>query len=104
VPLLEQAGLRLPRAGLHALRHTYVSLLIAQGEDVRCIADQVGHATTSLTQDVYAHMFTAVRTAAMQKLDRWVPLGSSDAAPSGSHRAEQAETPGTGRRAEEVGS
>ena len=76
VPLLEAAKIRRPGAGLHALRHTYVSLLIAQGEDVRYIADQVGHSTTQLTQDVYQHMFTAVRKAAMAKLDRWERMES----------------------------
>ena len=55
---------------MHALRHTYVSLLVAQGEDIRYIADQVGHSTTQLTRDVYQHQFSAVRHAAMRKLDR----------------------------------
>lgn len=102
VPLLQKAGLRLPRTGLHSLRHTYVSLLIAQGEDVRYIADQVGHSTAQLTQDIYAHMFTAVRTAAMRKLDRWASLGSGEPPSSGSHRAGQAGTPGTGGTTRQV--
>jgi len=96
VPILEQAGLRLPRAGLHSLRHTYVSLLIAQGEDARYIADQVGHSSVKLTQDLYAHVFNRVRVEAMRKLDRWASLGSAEAIPSGNHPAEPAETAGTG--------
>jgi integrase len=67
--LLVAAGIRLPKTGLHSLRHTYVSLLIAQGEDVTYIANQVGHASTQLTRDVYAHHFQARRAAAMAKLD-----------------------------------
>jgi integrase len=69
VPRLRQVGLYRPGAGLHALRHTYVSMLIAQGEDVRYIADQVGHSTTRLTQDVYAHVFSKVRVSAMRTLN-----------------------------------
>jgi|SRR5215831_2355057 len=84
VPLLERAGLRLPRTGLHALRHTYVSLLIHQREDPRYIADQVGHSTTRLTQDLYAHVFRAARKDAMRRL--------ADAIPSSSHPAERATT------------
>jgi len=87
VPLLERAGLRLPRAGLHSLRHTYVSILIAQGEDIGYIAAQVGHTSVQLTWDVYAHVFRHVRTEAMRRLDRWDALGAS-----GSHPAEPAET------------
>jgi integrase len=71
VPILERANLRLPRTGLHSLRHTYVSLLIAQGEDPRYIADQVGHTTVKLTQDLYAHVFNRVRVDAMRRLSQW---------------------------------
>jgi hypothetical protein len=96
VPILERAKLRLPGAGLHALRHTYTSLLAAQGEDVRYIADQLGHSSPRLTQDVYQHVLNRSRVEAMRKLDRWASLGSAEASPSGSHPAGPAETAGTG--------
>ena len=96
VPLLEQVKLRLPRTGLHSLRHTYVSLLIAQGEDARYIADQVGHSTVRLTQDLYAHVFSRTRVAAMRRLDRWASLGSAEGIPCSTDSAEQAEQEGTG--------
>jgi integrase len=73
VPLLEHAGLRLPKTGLHSLRHTYVSLLAAQGEELRYIADQVGHSSTALTQQIYTHVFDKVRVAAMRRLDGAIP-------------------------------
>ena len=88
VPALTEAGLRLPGTGLHSLRHTYVSLLIAQGEDPRYVADQVGHATTRLTTDIYQHVFSAVRGDAMRRL--------GDAIPSSRNLAEPAATEGTG--------
>jgi integrase len=96
VPLLATAGLRLPGAGLHALRHTYTSLLAAQGEDVRYIADQLGHSSPRLTQEVYQHVFARARVEAMRKLDRWASLGSGEAIPSGNHPAGPAGTPRTG--------
>jgi integrase len=68
VPLLKAAGLYRRGTGLHVLRHSYVSLLIALGEDVGYIADQVGHSTTRLTQDIYRHLFTKTRTEAMRRL------------------------------------
>jgi integrase len=77
VPILKAARLRLPRAGLHSLRHTYVSMLIAQGEDPRYIADQVGHASVKLTTDLYAHIFSRVRVEAMRKLDQWAAPADS---------------------------
>lgn len=69
-----------PGTGLHSLRHTYVSLMIQLGEDVRYIADQVGHSTTQLTRDVYAHMFSKVRVSAMQRLNAALPHNSNHVA------------------------
>jgi integrase len=73
VPILKRVGLYQKGTGLHAIRHTYVSLLIASGEDVGYIADQVGHSTTKLTQDIYRHVFSKVRTDAMRRLDAAIP-------------------------------
>lgn len=49
----------LPHYRIHELRHTFVSLMIAQGEQVTLIADQAGHADPSVTLKVYAHLFDA---------------------------------------------
>jgi len=40
VPLLKRVGLYQRGMGLHSLRHTYVSLLISQGEDIGYISDR----------------------------------------------------------------
>jgi len=45
----------------HALRHTYASLLIAQGHDPVFAADQIGHASPAITLRVYAHLFRAAQ-------------------------------------------
>lgn len=45
----------------HALRHTFASLLIAQGRDPVFVADQLGHASPAITLRVYAHLFRAAR-------------------------------------------
>jgi integrase len=42
---------------LHGLRHTHVSQLIAAGLDVLTISRRIGHASPSITLDVYGHMF-----------------------------------------------
>jgi integrase len=41
----------------HDLRHTFVSLLIQQGVNVKAIAAQAGHARAAMTLDVYGHLF-----------------------------------------------
>jgi integrase len=88
LPILGRVGLRLRGVGLHSLRHTYTSLLAAQGEDVRYIADQLGHSSPRLTQEVYQHVFARRRVDAMRRLGAAIP--------SSIHPAEPAETAGTG--------
>ena len=47
----------------HALRHTFASILIAQGHDVQFVSRQLGHTKTSTTWDTYVHLFEAQRHA-----------------------------------------
>ena len=43
------------------LRHTFASLLIAQGHDPVFVSRQLGHANPAITLRVYAHLFDAAR-------------------------------------------
>src|SRR3990167_6431659 len=51
----KRAGL--PRYTLHELRHTFASILIAQGELPTFVAHQMGHADPGVTMKVYAHLW-----------------------------------------------
>jgi integrase len=42
--------------GLHTLRHTAASLMIAQGVHLRVIMETLGHSGISITADTYAHV------------------------------------------------
>ncbi|MCD4781731.1 MAG: site-specific integrase [Candidatus Omnitrophica bacterium] len=53
-PALEAAGLRKIR--FHDLRHTFASLLIDQGENLKFIQSQLGHASIQTTIDRYGHL------------------------------------------------
>ncbi len=46
------AGLR-----VHDLRHTYVSLLIASGANVKQVSTWAGHSSVTVTLDTYTHLF-----------------------------------------------
>ena len=54
---------------LHSLRHTTASLLINSDVSPKLIADQLGHASSSITQDIYSHIFASSRAKAAQALD-----------------------------------
>jgi integrase len=51
------ASLGLGDVTFHALRHTHASQLIAAGIDVVKISKRLGHASPTITLDVYAHLF-----------------------------------------------
>jgi integrase len=56
-----QAGLE--RVTFHVLRHTFASILIAQGHDPVFVSRQLGHTNAAITLKVYAHLFDAERHA-----------------------------------------
>ena len=43
--------------GVHALRHTFASLLFAKGVDVKIVSKLLGHSTVKVTYDIYVHLF-----------------------------------------------
>ncbi len=56
---LEVAGLEKLR--FHDLRHTYASLLIAEGLNVVVVSRQMGHASPDITLRVYAHVWDSAQ-------------------------------------------
>jgi integrase len=69
-PALKTAGLEGIR--FHDLRHTYASLLIDQGENIKYIQTQLGHSSPTLTLDVYAHLMKPVNQEAARRLEKAV--------------------------------
>ena len=62
----------LARIRFHDLRHTCASLLIEQGENIKYIQTQLGHASPSITMDVYAHLMQSTNQAAATRLENAV--------------------------------
>ncbi len=53
---------------LHDLRHASASLMLANGIDVKTVSGRLGHAQTSTTLDVYAHMMDQADERAAESL------------------------------------
>jgi len=68
--VLERAGLR--RIRIHDLRHTYASRLIANGESLAYVRDQMGHSSIQVTVDIYGHLVPGSNRQAVERLDRTV--------------------------------
>jgi len=63
---------KLDKVRFHDLRHTYASLLIEQGENIKYIQSQLGHSSPTVTWNVYAHLMKPVNHEAACKLEETV--------------------------------
>ena len=66
--LCEAYGMR--KVPLHGLRHTCVSLLLAQGAHPRTVMEIVGHSAIEMTMNVYGHTNLETQRRALDDLDR----------------------------------
>ena len=64
---LKDAGL--PRMRWHDLRHGSVSLLLGQGVPLTTISDMLGHASYSITKDIYGALAENVLREAADAMD-----------------------------------
>lgn len=54
----------------HTLRHTHASLLIQEGAPIPLVSRRLGHASTRMTLDTYAHMYPSEEAALAARLDQ----------------------------------
>lgn len=62
------AGIENP-LGIHTLRHTFASLLIKKGVDIKIVSDILGHKDVSFTYNIYVHILEEQKVSAMELLD-----------------------------------
>ena len=84
--VLKRAGL--PRIRFHDLRHTFATMALQNGVDVKTVSSMLGHYSAGFTLDTYAHVTTSAKretakTMATFSLARYsafrcpLPLGSA---------------------------
>ena len=67
LPALKRSGAK--RVRFHDLRHTNVALRLEQGQNIKYIQNQLGHASIQTTIDRYGHLLKEVNTEQAMKLD-----------------------------------
>ena len=70
-PALKAAGITEP-VGWHTLRHTFGTLMRANGEDVKTIQELLRHANYKVTMDVYTQAVTDVKRTAHSRVARQI--------------------------------
>lgn len=71
--VLDRVGL--PRLRFHDLRHTFSTLALQNGVDVKTVSGMLGHYSAGFTLDTYAHVTTQVQREAAQTMDNILSVG-----------------------------
>ena len=73
--ILERSGCKNIR--FHDLRHTFATMALENGMDVKTLSDMIGHISAETTLNIYAHITDTMRAQASVKIDR--KIGGTDA-------------------------
>ena len=68
--LLQRAGL--PSIRFHDLRHTFATLALENGMDVKTLSAMLGHVSAATTLDIYTHITDDMQRAAAANIDRGI--------------------------------
>jgi len=60
----------------HSLRHSFASILIDSGANVKIVQDALGHSSSQVTLDIYSHSFESARAKAMEAVSIAVTGGN----------------------------
>ena len=92
--LLRQAGL--PSIRFHDLRHTFATLALENGMDVKTLSAMLGHVSAATTLDIYTHITDDMQRAAAENIDRGIGKAApqeADSEPGQETAPAQAEKP-----------
>lgn len=61
-----------PEVRFHDLRHTYATLALQNGTDIKTVSANLGHATTAFTMDVYGHVTQAMLNDSACRMEKYI--------------------------------
>ena len=64
--VLERAGI--PKVRFHDLRHTFATIALQNGVDIKTVSGMLGHFSAGFTLDTYAHVTTSAQKEAAQAM------------------------------------
>ena len=65
-------GAGLPKVSSHNLRHTFAVLSIQNGDDLKTVQDNLGHATAAFTLDVYGHVSEKMKEDGAARMEAYI--------------------------------
>ena len=64
--------MNLPEIRFHDLRHTYATLALQNGVDVKTVSYNLGHATVAFTMDKYMHVTMNMQKESVKKMESFI--------------------------------
>jgi integrase len=61
-----------PNARFHDLRHTYAVTSLQEGDDIKTVQENLGHATASFTLDVYGHVSEKMKKESASRMEAFI--------------------------------
>lgn len=61
-----------PNARVHDLRHTYAVLSLQNGDDIKTVQGNLGHATAAFTLDVYGHVSERMKEDSANRMQQYI--------------------------------
>ena len=68
--ILERAGCKKVR--FHDLRHTFSTMALEKGMDIKSLSSMLGHVSSATTIDIYSHITNTMQRQAAAKIDRQI--------------------------------
>ncbi len=68
--ILERAGCKKVR--FHDLRHTFSTMALENGMDIKSLSSMLGHVSSATTIDIYSHITNTMQRQAAAKIDRQI--------------------------------
>jgi len=66
------ARIGIPETRFHDLRHTYATLSIQSGDDIKTVSENLGHATVAFTLDIYGHVTEQMKESSADRMERMI--------------------------------
>lgn len=66
------SGIGCEKVHFHCLRHTYATISIQNGDDIKSIQQNLGHSSVVITLDLYGHVSEEMRKASSDRMDAFI--------------------------------
>ena len=68
--IVEKLGV--PSARIHDLRHTFASISLESGDDLKTVSKALGHSKIGTTGDIYAHVTEKMRRESAERMEAFI--------------------------------